>query len=359
MPGSKHFDLADQQHSEELLEILEEAEFKGRISILYTRRPDAMKSIQREGQRVMVYRCIGEDDTAGFGACAVNPMFLDGKVQQIGYLFGFRVKKNHMHFIRHLPEGYRFHFDENKNAAGFITTILEENIPARRLLEKKRKSMPLYDYLGQIRTFSMRTGQKARLPEGWSINRLERDEIDEMLKFYLEQGQSFQYFPVFSREDLMQGEKIPAWDSFYILRSPEGKIAAAGAVWDQQSYKQYIIQGYSPGFTFIRPVLNLLAPLLGIPSLPKPGSVLNFFILAFFLSRDMDPLAYGMFLDQMLASQTSYDSCSIGLHESNSLSAVIQKKRPLIYKSRLYRVIQQPAQAPDFQGIPFIEIGRL
>lgn len=352
-----HFRLAEDRDEKALREILEQGDFKGRISLLYTRRPRVLESLKREGKTVEVYFC----PEGGFGAAAVNPMMVEDEEEPVTYLFSFRMDRNRHKALRYIPEGYSFYFHrmQELGVRRAFTTILEDNRPAVEMLEKKRRSMPRYDFLGRIETVALKTGGRGRLPKGWTFESLKKDAIPEMLSFYRQEIRRFSYAPVMTVEDLLKGEQCPQFSSFRILRNPEGSIVAMGAIWDQRDYKQYRVMGYSGIFRLLRPVSRWLFPLLGYPPLPPADSVLKMFCLGFCLVRDNDPRVFRTFLGIIRASARDYDSLSLGMFQSHRLLKELKRGPHISYKSRFYRVYPPGEESPPPEKIPFIEIGRL
>jgi len=146
--GQYYFEFADEKDSSEILEILEEDNFQGKISLLYTRRPNAYKSIKSEGEEVFIVVCRDREKEviAGFGVLAINSCFVNGHKKKVGYLFGLRVRKEYQKKARIIHHGYENlgKIISEKGIEFCYTTILSENNNAERLLEKKRlKYMPL------------------------------------------------------------------------------------------------------------------------------------------------------------------------------------------------------------------------
>ncbi len=360
------FSLAQSEDSADLLTILEDTSFSGKISLLYTRRPDAWASLQREGKKVFVYRYAERDPDGsitvkGFGACALNPVLIDGQLTTLGYLFSFRILHGAEAALRHFPEGYRFHFQAcaPTGTTHFLTTILEDNRAARQLFEKKRASLPLYDYIGTINTFNIRTGGRSRLPTRWVFRKARSADIENLLRFFSAESRRYQYFPVLKREDLLEGRTCPSINDFYLLLKPDGEIAACGAAWDQRSYKPYLISGYSGVYRWLRPLSALLCPILQLPNLPPPGSTLNFCVLGFFLAAENRADIANRFLRNFKSHNAQYNFFALGLHEKHPLLPTLSRLSPLVYRSRLYRVFQKHEEKNLFTGLPYIEIGRL
>jgi hypothetical protein len=361
MAKASTFRLASSSDAASLLSIIEETDFKGKISLLYTRRPDAYASLQKEGRTVFIYLCENGNTAAGFGACSVNDVYVDGKIAACGYLFSFRVKKEFPSTLKSFPDGYQFHFESCKphQVDTFLTTILSENTEAIRLLEKKRASMPVYGFIGEITTYSLVTGKKYRLQSGREFRKATDADKSALLYFLNEEGKAYQYFPVLTLKDLETGTCSPKLEDFYLLKDKDGVITACGAVWDQRNFKQYIAAGYKGLYSLLRPISRWLFPLLGLPALPPKGETLNFFALSFFVCKKNLDWPFEAFLRCIGSQMKEYSFYSFGLHDSNPQKHMMKNFRCLKYKSRLYRVGQRGQNLPVFSGIPYIEIGRL
>ena len=98
-----YFELAKPQDNKEILDILEESEFKGKISMIYTRRPDAYNSFMNEGDKTILITCrdkLNGNILAGFGICIINEYFINGKKENVAYLTGLRAKKEYINSLQ-------------------------------------------------------------------------------------------------------------------------------------------------------------------------------------------------------------------------------------------------------------------
>ncbi len=95
---SKNFEFrqATVDDGKEMLEILEEADFQGDLSIIYTRRPNPVISFNAEGDDVLIMICqtIDTKEIVGFGVCTIREHYLHGQREKVGYLSGLRIKKS-------------------------------------------------------------------------------------------------------------------------------------------------------------------------------------------------------------------------------------------------------------------------
>jgi len=174
-------------------------------------------------------------------------LFINGKASRVAYIFGLKGNQNYLKSYPLLPKFYEY-LDQNlkkKNVEICYTTILEGNQYAQKLLEKKRRIMPHYEFMGKYETFAIKNKSKRFIHDDYKFSKVSDDDIPELVKFINSEGKKCQFFPVMKLEDILnEAFKGINSDSFYLVRKGSD-IVAAGAVWDQRDYKQYIVQKYS------------------------------------------------------------------------------------------------------------------
>lgn len=363
------FELATPDDGQELLDILEDTPFKGNISLLYTRRPDAYQSFVHEGPRVDIIVCRDHQQgkIVGFGACALRQLFVNGIPRTVGYLFGLRTRPEYMRKFPLLHKGYAMipALHQDIQIPFYLTTILEENHYAQRLLEKRRTSMPAYlpygSYIGY--TVFLRIRSKPPDLHPWHFRQATSSDAYDIVNFISKYGRSLQFYPVLQKKDLQLGA-LPglSTEAFYLLVDEHDSILAVGAVWDQTSYKQYILQGYNGIFTVIAPISRLF-PLFGFPAFPDPGRILRFFTLSFWAVKYQDPDIFKRFLQAITHVARDYPFFLIGLHEQHPLRHVVEQCPHIRYTSRFYIVSwdTEPhiSALLDPDRIPYLECGML
>ena len=172
-----YFKIAEKSDSSELMEIIEANEFKGNISLLYTRRQDAYSSFMMEGEKVLITALKDKlcNKLVGFGACAINKLYINEEIKKCGYLFGLRGRDEYRRKFPVLNKGYDYLFNELKEDDIYLyfTTILEGNLDVIKLLEKKRSFMPVYDYVGNYDVFCFKTGYKFKSSDSYIFRKAE------------------------------------------------------------------------------------------------------------------------------------------------------------------------------------------
>jgi len=367
---SFYFQKAKSEDSQEILEILEENEFKGQISLTYTRRPNAYHSFQQEGQDVELIICRDNKSQRiiGFGAGVVKEAYVDGEKRRICYLFGLRMRKEYRKRARVVHRAYEFlrEIFEKKEVDFYISTILAENTYAQQLLEKKRKFMPTYEYIDDYQVYNIKTGLKYKKDSNLKLRlqQATKEDIPKIIDFINQCGKKYQFYDVLEENDLLTGKLANLnYNDFYMLMNQQNnELLACGACWEQSSYKQYIVEGYSGLYKLMLPI-SMLFPLFGYPSLPKVGSRLDFFILSFWAIKDNDPDIFRSFINLIANQITDYPYFSIGLSATNPLIEILKEKPHFLYQSKVYFVNwdkENRLKEELKQDLPlYLECGRL
>ncbi|MDP4180850.1 MAG: hypothetical protein Q8942_07135 [Bacillota bacterium] len=333
------FGLATENDSKEILGIYESGEFTGGISVLYTRRPDPYRSLMLEGEKVVlpIIRDKERGNICAIGCCVIRKAYINENIKNVGYLTGLKILPEYRRRTPYISEVYKFLHDETREFVDiYYTTILEENITAQKMLEKKRKNMPEYKYQGNYTVYCFATGKKGLFngvkPKSVFRNPeylLEKGNTKGLNEFYNENLKSCDFSP--SGIDLagLQSEDI------FTLRDKNNDIVAACAVWNQQSYKQYIITGYNGIFKYIS---KFPTRWLGYPSFPKEKTSANYACIALFCSKVDD---YGLleeFIRKVAQESSKFDFIMYGLFENNPMNVVLQKIKHVKYRSKVYLV---------------------
>lgn len=221
------YEYATEKDGVEIAVLLEDAEFKGGISIAYCRRPNAVLSLARDGDKstFVIARNI-EGKIIGAGGCTING--------NIAYLTGLRAVSS-----GDIPKAYQMIrvFCTQNNVKLTYTTILEDNVAVQKMLEKKRPNMPHYLRHSELVTNIIRK----RLP------------VKDKNTLTLEE------------------------DGFYVLRGISGDELARGKAVEQWDYKQYIVKKYGWQLRLLKPFVKWL---------PNENETLKFFTLREVTARD-------------------------------------------------------------------------
>jgi hypothetical protein len=352
--------------SAEILSILEETVFPGDLSLIYTRRPDAYQSFLAEGREthLLVCRDTQEGRIAGFGAQVAHECFIDHRPEKVVYLFGLRSRKEYLgtRAFLSLPGAFR-QVVEQFHAQGvryFLTVIHQDNLPAQRLLTKERSHMPKHTFLCPYHTLTFPTRRGVvSLTDSYVFRRATPQDRAALEDFLATEGSRCDFFPSRIAGRFDQHPEL-SWESFYLLTNRQGSIVACGAAWDQVSYKQYTVAGYRGKLRWLRRLSPLLRP-FGYPPLPKPGTMLRFFILAFWCVKDNRAEYLKLFLNSLARAAGDYPYFVVGVPAAHPLGPVLNEWKFLGYDSRIYLVGHHvtPDDVTRLQKSPYLECGWL
>jgi len=217
---SLRYEYATEKDGEEIAALLEDTEFKGGISIAYCRRPNAVRSLAKDGDKsTYVVAKNAEGKIVGVGGCVIKG--------DLAYLTGLRAVAP-----GNIPKAYQLirEFCAENGVKLTYTTILEDNVAVQKMLEKKRASMPYYLRHSELVTNIIK--KKLRIKDKNTL----------------------------TLED----------DGFYVLRELSGNEIARGKAVEQWDYKQYVIKKYGWQLRLLKSFIKWL---------PDENEVLKFFTL--------------------------------------------------------------------------------
>ena len=343
--------IADQQDEAALRRILRATTLPGWISLSYQREPDYFAAGRADtAEHVTVVAEIA-GEVIGFFSRTVREAFVDGEMVRLGYLGELRVDPRHRHRLSLLKGGYEFwktRLRSHDDLPWDLTAILADNNVARRLLEKEGTGLPAYRRLGEICTLAFapsRNGRSARVRE------VSAEDVARYSTFINAVYRRRAFAPCASPAELhaMQrnGGRLLGIES-------DGEILACGALWDRRAFRQEVVRGYAPPAGFLRPAINVIAPLAGLPRLPAIGSCLPSACLAWLAIK---PGCEDELLPEML-SAVSRLAREQGMElllaawpeSSHELQIARRSVRALEYRSVLYGVEAGPGGLAPLDG---------
>lgn len=298
--------------------IFESGSFAGGIGVQFL-RPSPMASFAADGvePRMMVIRDNGQGRIAAVGGAVVRTEFLHGEPVKCAYLTGLKIHPDYQKQIFFIARAYQFLHEQLRDCACSYTTILDGNTGVIRMLEKKRRNMPEYRYLGHYTTYCFRDAKRKL--------RLERlDTLPEELTAH------------FRQYDLSPVRRYPGMGAghYWVFRE-DGRIRACCYAGDQTAFKQYRMAGYSGIYRLLS---HLPTQLAGYPALPKAGETLRHGCISQLYVEDNDPALCRAFL-RTVAAETGYDLLLWGGFETHPLCPALDRMRTIHYGSRLYEVV--------------------
>jgi hypothetical protein len=248
---------------------MRESVIPGAVRVAFTREPDYFAADGLAGAEDVTVVARREGRVVGTGRCSIYRLMRNGVQRRIGYLGLLRVAEGTRESARLLREGYELLGDEvGSRADGFFTSIVTDNVRARRVLELGgRLGLPSYSRLCDLVTLIAPVARSDSLIE-------ERPSKSELLDLLARGAQPFQFTLLWDTSVLrdLARHGVSADDFTTVTRN--GRMVGAAAVWDQRAFRQTVIDGYEGALATFRPLVNTALVMRGRPSLPAPDSVL-------------------------------------------------------------------------------------
>ncbi|HUR80026.1 MAG TPA: hypothetical protein VM733_04635 [Thermoanaerobaculia bacterium] len=297
------FSLASRDDDAGIRALLANNPMPGRIRVRFEREPSYFAGCD-SADDVLVAR----DGSAVVGvACrSIRPLFLNGEVEQIGYLGQLRVDRAYRGQLL-TARGYRVmrELHEERPARGYYTTIVDGNAQAEGVLVRRSRGvMPRYRFVERLFTLAInvKTWPRASARRHFEY----RDGLKPVATFALNLSPA--YAP--------RGE---------IITVPGGSAALV----DQRAYKQTVIDGYDRALGLARPLYNAFAKI----RLPKPNTTLNHAYVTHFRGEDPYPL-----INAILERAKCFDHVLFGFTESDPALEAARRFKPVEYISSIYTV---------------------
>ncbi len=357
-PGIR-ISLAGKQDESELRDLLRKQPLPGWVTLSFEREPNYFDAAACEGERhqVLVARersDAGETtDVAGICARAVRRVFVDGEAQWLGYLSQFRTtaewQGGHRAYrlLRHGFGQVRQRLHRPDELPYDITSILVDNRPARRLLSADLPGMPHYHWISGFNTLIYRSGGRRRGSDQ-KVNSGAAVGLAAIADCLQRNYRRYQFAPVWDEAALLSaGLSAEA----FLVYQEKNRVKACISVWDQRSLKQTVVRGYRHPLGLLRPLINLAAPLLCFPALPKKGQSLRQGWLSHLASDQDDSGAVKALLRAALlrARELGLEQLMLGLADAHPLlSSVRAVRRHLSYRSDIYLVHWPELEAGAF-----------
>ena len=341
--------LAKPEDAAQLLKIYECGEYSGHISVLFTRRPDPYVSLMHEGDKVVIPIVTDKENgmIVGMGACMIRKAYINGEVKNVGYLAGLKGLPEYRKRVPYILDVYRFLQEQTKDAVDiYYTTILQENVAAQKMLEKKRKNMPEYRNMGEYTVYCFKTG-KAAQTKGYT---LEKGRIADLELMRGGSASNFNFSPADACLHGLRAEDI------FTLRNEQGKVVGACGVWNQQSYKQYIVTEYTGIYKLLK---RAPLKLFGYPSFPRENVPANYGSIALLTVEDDNPRLAEQLVSIVAEKSQKFDFLMLGLMEDHPYAGFMHTFKSIQYRSRAYTVFfDNNSLIPDDRPIN-LEVGLL
>ena len=326
--------------------MLRENPLPGEIVVGLEREPDSRLAAAIEGDvhQTIVARERTSGRLAAIASRSVHDAFVNGEPTRLGYLGQLRVAAPFRSSRTLLASGFEFcrTLHDAGDALIYLTSIVSDNRAARRALTGLRSdTAPRFTPVGSLSTLVIRARGSGRVPaaEGARLVRGFEGLADEIVSCLTRYGRRHQFARRWSVETLTSPDRVRGltWSDFTVALRGDRAIGCL-ACWDQRPIKQAMVRGYSTPLARWRPFLNAIAPLTGVPHLPRVGQRLDFVYLSHFaVDDDRADVAIALVAAARAALSADIDYAVIGIGNGNPVSdALVRRFRPRVYRSDLY-----------------------
>lgn len=362
------FELArNPQDDDALRAVVRETSMAGPIELSFRREPDFFRAAGAGNHATTVLLARHRDtgrvvSTATFG---LRRAFVDGREQSIGYLNSLRLLPE-ARGTTVLARGYHY-LRRHHSTPYSITTILDGNREARRILASGRAGLPVYCEAGRLHTFLLPLYCRHAAPASAPATRLATSaDIPRALDTLNSCNSAYQFAPCYHPNDFVEpSQLLPGLHPGNVRLYQDGRnFLGTFAVWDQSAFKQTVVTGYSGWTRFSRPAITLAARLGLAPPLPAIGHPLSCLYAALLSSRDSDPEVFRRLLQTELAfwSRRGYTYLILGLCDGHPFLPAVEKLSAMTLVSTLYLVYWSdavPPQLPSACRIRHLEVATL
>ena len=325
---------ATEEDGIEMLELIESMPSKGKLELLYTRRPNAYTSYMYEKKDADVYLVRDEENKIAFQASSVvHNYYFENKVIPIGYIGGLRKNPNfkgNLHWTNLLykldKEVLKYH--------DFYCSILNDNNHAKKVLTKKRENWPNFDIVCEYTTniFNSNAVNDKKWDNDYKLEKINKSNIKKVYEFINREGSKYNFFPQI--KDLKDFPDINI-DECYILTN-NNEIVAFTTQWNQTNFKQYIVKKYHFPLNILSS-LNFITNKLGYISFPKEDGTFEFNHLSFLLVKDNDIEIYKSFIYKICQKEKN-KSFVIGINDNDIQREIYDKIKKISFKSTIYYI---------------------
>jgi hypothetical protein len=244
----------------------------GPVSLGFEREPDyfAGENVGGASDTTIVARRDGR--VVCMGRCSRRVVYVNGRRCEAGYLGELRLAPGTRGGLAVLRAGYVFfaRLEAEQPAEFYFTSVARGNARARAVLEGGRVGLPKYEALADLTTaaWPVRGGVRSGGNEA-------RENEKELIEFLGVQAQRYVLATPWDAEAWRAlGRHGLSAEDFCVVRR-DGRILAAGGVWDQSAWRQTVVAGYAGATGWLRPVINGVAKFVGRPGLPAVGGRLR------------------------------------------------------------------------------------
>jgi len=341
----------------------------GSVNFCLLREPGFFSALEVEGSKNDVAVVYDHERLVGMGLRSEKDVYINGKKEKLGTYSGVRILREYQGsqvFLRMARIAREFH--EKSDCKIYLANIFTDNTKALDAFVSPGRTHPAFRSIGNYITHIFRPDLQKPVTthsDHLMIRKAGQDDIEDLITFYTKQGENRQYFPVYTVDHLLKDGgllKGLSADSIFIAWH-KNRIIGTMALWDQSSFRYWMVKSYSGMLSFLRPLINTMVSLRKQPGFPPPGKPVDYNIISLCCIDENHPDAFAPLLNEVLLGIRDKRSvyAAIGFHESDPLLKLFNLPAFKMV-SRLYKVYwpedSQFAEQIDNRN-PYFELGSL
>lgn len=349
----------------ELRQIQKITSMSGDISLSFQSEPSFFEAISVLGsnQDVIVIRDLEKNKIAGFMIVSIKRVFVNGTPTDVRYLSSVRLLEEYRG-TRLLYKGFKYL--ENlicDRKLINITTIVEDNHQAIKVLSKSRAGILNYYPKGKLKSYVIKPSKRKRYKKKLNFNiqkGLNGFQLEEIISFINQEGSKKDFFPVYSYDTLLHNRlKDFNVDNIYIAYK-ESTILGVVGIWDQTNFKQIQVTNISRRMNVLKLFNNsVLSKMFDFPKIPDVNQYIVSLYLNLISVKNDDYNVFSSILDKISVDyyKSNYNYIMLGLSEKDPLSIGLKYFRNLEYNSLIYSVGREDLYVKE--RVPYLELSML
>jgi hypothetical protein len=368
---SNQFDLniIQEGYQEELSIFFDEDEpHSGNMSLKLSYGPDIWKSLQVLGNKneiTIIYDKLNERVVAT-AICSLSNVYFHGKLIKLLYVSGLKVGLSYRNTIVVVKLLKSFKSYWLKAGVELILfSVFSSNNSVIDIFSRKSKVLPLAFKAGELNTYVFK---KRILPcqakPDFKISFAQQSDVADILQFIELEGMKRSNMPKYTAHELLEGSGLlEGFDlsELAIARYNKEVIGIMG-LWDQTRYRQWLVTNYSNMIGFIRPMINVVASLIGYPRLPPVNNSFSYKILSLMICKNSSDNTFKHLFNYLMKhDHHSKANYGITLVSDSPLNRYF-KSKSIAFSSILYKATY-PEKLENLKMLNFnnlyVEQGRL
>jgi hypothetical protein len=346
--GPVAFALATPADDADIRRLLREGASDGWIRLSLERESDAfVEPVPAVRHGFIIARDKESGKIAGICEQVSRRAYVDGEPALLPYLGGLRVTPRFRNRIAVLRGGFRAVRELLGDPSALpyaLTSVAVGNKVALRVLGAGLPGMPAYRALEEFSTFAIRPSGKYKPHPRCEI--ATAADIPAIAVHLQRSYRKNQFAPEWTAP-LLSACRDLAPEDFIVIRRGPG-IAACVALWDQRRFRQTVVRGYAAPLGKLRGIVNLAAPLTGMPLLPADGAPLGQVFLSHLAADNDDPEMFDAVVATAMAGAHArkFGVALLGLASRHPLAArVLKQHRTREYRTLLHLVHWEDGRA--------------